>query len=1756
MRRITAALFLLIASYTGVAIGAIRTHSIDAGGSPASNSNYQLRFQAVGQSSGGISFITDRSVQSGFGIETITVGSIVLSPAVTDGTLTFVSRNVRVQVNFDPGFNSRKIQLQVSRNAVLNPNPAVTYFGAGGGNQPLYATWNSVAEIAVTGTVQFLARGLDGLAWGPWFTSPQSWVVDNENPVANTINIYPPIISPTNPTSVGVHDTLGVTFNVVDSYPREWRLNILDGSTVMRAYTELTSTAGIKAVTWDGKDFNGQYVHDGTYDLQLVLVDQAGNVATFNAGSTIVYDGMPDIIDIGTSVDPFSPAISPGIKDTTNVLFTFVSPYAATWSVEFVPTPGPQVSIRTITGAGGGALSVLWDGKNQANDNIATGYYIYRITVTDQAGNTTTNAEHTVFVDNTPPQIVGFNTIPPEIHGTEDIDFTYNLSLHKSDTYSTGNNLIWVARNYIPGEPNNPNTDNPPVIKAAYMEPGNNDTLMVFLEPHANTATGDRAFIQLGLHDQAGNSVTTDVEMIIAAVNDVPVWKAVIVGSEFQKDGNTYIYNVKMNENTTNNEIILDNFVFDPDNDYADLVYTVSQNVHVSASVGAATLGHPLILVPERYWYGDEAITINVADTQTPPALISRQRVIVRVWPVNYPPIISSEYPDVVSAPEDEVLFLTPTQNLTYYKDDNFMEDQKPTYSSQLIWTVVTASVDQTFVSTFNYSPTQDRFLFTPVAHKFGTTNVTVVLTDTDEVPRQVFPTYVPNPLSVTRSVTLVWNSVNDVPVITTPIPNLSGNEDDPAFTLNLFNSFSDVETPVVDMTLTAAASTTNFLTIAVTQPTKVVTLTPVTHAWGTANVLFTISDPDGGSATQSIIVTLNAVNQIPTLSGISISSAFGVLGPQRKVRYSDTITITAEGYSDVGYPFEAVGDEYRPSTNLALNFVQNSPFYNYVWSVNAVPTRSVSNATSNIDVLSFNDSALQGATITFEVRPRDIFATGNIGLPVTTSFVVNAVPPTANPLSPADGTQFTTRNISLQWSVVTDTDTDLIYYRAKVWRVDTAGSPSPSISITDDDFYYDSGWLPTFNAVTSQNATFVDGFYYWTVYTANQFDNGAMDFQDSGWYRTYSVDIDEGNFGTQNVTPSDSVRVTDNVVAGNFNVFFGTKLPTASIFVEVTNQAPNGTITVMAEQVATPDGFSQWSYFAQYPLGRTRYSFYSNGIRFYLLDVENFTLTNPPTITNTNMTRDSNGIYQAISSADTFEITGTKDINTSIWYEHNGNNVMQVASSNETTFAFTITADEPSGFVTAQNPRAVASSKVTVNVQFLVGSPTASVTVTPDRVNLIENLSALSESEQQRLSHGGVHWSSLRNIASYALKLGGTTLLNGSVSANQLVDLSVTASALNEGINTLNLVLVDIAGNTGTQNVTLNRISTPPTVNISAKMINKPGRTLTLFFTFNPAAGEPTRSLTLSARVNSDAFSTTNVSTVNSTTWLYSNSNYDYDTSTFTIRAIDDLFNVYVRTYDTAALDAADWDVIADLVLSHGLLPSSVDRLYTDWVDLTSGRPQGLSALAITPESLQNAFEKPEGDLNFPEPLRRTMFRLYGKDKMGTILPDLDLTRANVQMVFAFPDSVKVEPSALVPVLWDPLQQQWGRLDVPFERVKNSRYLIVTVPQGGLWALAEYRPVATSLAQVRVYPNPWNPSDNDPNNGDETGIQFDNVMDQSDIKIYTISGRLVRHGVSSGATWIWDGNNDAGRPVASGVYLYIITNGSELKRGRITVIR
>src|SRR5207237_1416695 len=117
----------------------------------------------------------------------------------------------------------------------------------------------------------------------------------------------------------------------------------------------------------------------------------------------------------------------------------------------------------------------------------------------------------------------------------------------------------------------------------------------------------------------------------------------------------------------------------------------------------------------------------------------------------------------------------------------------------------------------------------------------------------------------------LTVNPVNDLPTIT-DIVNQTVNED--TATAALAFTIGDVETPAAALTVTTTSSNltlvpTASIVLGGAAASRTVTVTPAANQSGTATITVTVKDADGGTASDSFLLTVNPVNDLPTITDI-----------------------------------------------------------------------------------------------------------------------------------------------------------------------------------------------------------------------------------------------------------------------------------------------------------------------------------------------------------------------------------------------------------------------------------------------------------------------------------------------------------------------------------------------------------------------------------------------------------------------------------------------------------------------------------------------------------------------------------------------------------------------------------------------------------------------------------------------------------------------------------------------------------------------
>jgi len=108
-------------------------------------------------------------------------------------------------------------------------------------------------------------------------------------------------------------------------------------------------------------------------------------------------------------------------------------------------------------------------------------------------------------------------------------------------------------------------------------------------------------------------------------------------------------------------------------------------------------------------------------------------------------------------------------------------------------------------------------------------------------------------------------------------------------------------------------------------------------------------------------------------------------------------------------------------------------------------------------------------------------------------------------------------------------------------------------------------------------------------------------------------------------------------------------------------------------------------------------------------------------------------------------------------------------------------------------------------------------------------------------------------------------------------------------------------------------------------------------------------------------------------------------------------------------------------------------------------------------------------------------------------------------------------------------------------------------VPEGGPATAAGDTPLPATSYLADARPNPFNPT---------TSIGYTMVTDGfAEIKIYDVNGQLVRTLVSGNVRAgfnevVWDGRNDLGNRIASGIYLYQLRAGSVVETKKMVMLK
>ena len=185
-----------------------------------------------------------------------------------------------------------------------------------------------------------------------------------------------------------------------------------------------------------------------------------------------------------------------------------------------------------------------------------------------------------------------------------------------------------------------------------------------------------------------------------------------------------------------------------------------------------------------------------------------------------------------------------------------------------------------------------------------------------------------------TNTLTLAVASVNDLPLITTNISNLTVGED--AGRTNLSYSIFDADHALTALTITATSTNTslvptNGFTFTGTSSNRTVGVTPLTNAFGATEISIVVTDPAGGSATNKFVLTVSSVADAPILGGTTnrtfLEDATTNLSGVISLYDADTtitnvgLTVTSSDTNIVGVAFSATNNVTSSNLTVTLDY-------------------------------------------------------------------------------------------------------------------------------------------------------------------------------------------------------------------------------------------------------------------------------------------------------------------------------------------------------------------------------------------------------------------------------------------------------------------------------------------------------------------------------------------------------------------------------------------------------------------------------------------------------------------------------------------------------------------------------------------------------------------------------------------------------------------------------------------------------------------
>ena len=202
-------------------------------------------------------------------------------------------------------------------------------------------------------------------------------------------------LSAFSPNADGIKDTITISPRLkVTQGVSSFEFRILDPSErVVRSFRGQNRAP--QDFVWDGLDGQGRRLPDGAYRAELILDYQKGDHHEVRTPAFRI-DTQPPTIELSAEYALFSPD-GDGLKDRLPIRQRSSS--EPLWEGQFSDEPGQTVRSFFWRGE---AADFSWDGKDENGNRLPDGAYTYRVSATDEAGNSLTRELRGLVIDTRP----------------------------------------------------------------------------------------------------------------------------------------------------------------------------------------------------------------------------------------------------------------------------------------------------------------------------------------------------------------------------------------------------------------------------------------------------------------------------------------------------------------------------------------------------------------------------------------------------------------------------------------------------------------------------------------------------------------------------------------------------------------------------------------------------------------------------------------------------------------------------------------------------------------------------------------------------------------------------------------------------------------------------------------------------------------------------------------------------------------------------------------------------------------------------------------------------------------------------------------------------------------------------------------------------------------------------------------------------------------------------------------------------------